>query len=114
MDQDALEALALFVRGDFAADADMRNGGHEDQEAAGQRDVRGDSRAFLGDGLLGNLDKDFLAGLEQVRDDGQVRGLCGAAGHAAAPAIALAALLRALAGASAPAPTAAAITPLLG
>ena len=79
LSEDPLQALALFVGGDLAADADVGDGGHEDQEAAGQRDVGGDARALLGDGLLGDLDQDLLAGLEQVADDGQVGGLRGAA-----------------------------------
>jgi hypothetical protein len=87
-DQDALQPLTLFVGLDLAADADVRDGGHEDQEPAGEGDVRGDARALLGDRLLGNLHQDLLAGLEQVRDDGQVGGLGGTARHAAALSIA--------------------------
>ena len=67
VDENALEAMALFVGGDLAADADVGDGGHEDQEAAGERDVRGDARALLGDGLLGDLDQDLLAGLRAGR-----------------------------------------------
>ena len=74
-DQHALQALALFVGGDFTGDADVVDRGHEDQEAAGQRDVAGDARTFAGDGLLGNLDQNFLPLLQQLADDGQVRGL---------------------------------------
>ena len=88
VDQNPLEALALFVGRDLAADADVGDGGHEDQEAAGQGDVRGDARALLGDGLLGDLDQNLLAGLEQVADDGQIGGLHGAARGAAALALA--------------------------
>jgi hypothetical protein len=65
VDENALEALALLVGGDLAADADVGDGGHEDQEAAGQRDVRGDARALLGDGLLGDLDENLLSGLSR-------------------------------------------------
>ena len=86
--QNPLEAMALFVGGDLAADAHVRDRRHEDQEAAGQRDVAGDARALLGDGLLGDLNQDLLAGLQQVADDGQVGGLHGAArGSAAAVAL---------------------------
>ncbi len=53
----------------------MVDGRHEDEEAAGERDVAGDARALLGDGLLGDLHEDFLARLEQVADGGQVHGL---------------------------------------
>ncbi len=84
VNQNALEALALLVRGDFAADADVGDGGHEDQEAAGEGDMRGDAGALLGDGLLGDLDQNLLAGLEQVADDGQIGGLHGAARGTAA------------------------------
>ena len=74
-DQHALEALALFVGGDFTGDADVVDGGHENQEAARQRDVAGDTRTFAGDGLLGDLDQNFLSLLQELADDGQVRGL---------------------------------------
>ncbi len=65
---DALQALALFVGVDLARDADMIDRRHVDQEAARQRDVAGDARALLADGLLGNLDQDFLAFLQQIGD----------------------------------------------
>ena len=52
VDQNPLQPLALFVGGDFAADADMRHRGHEDQKAPRQGDVRGDARAFLAIGSL--------------------------------------------------------------
>ena len=52
---------------------------------------RGDARALLGDRLLGDLDQNLLPRLEQVADDGHVRGLHGAAGRTSA-AIALGAL----------------------
>src|SRR5580698_1747412 len=106
-DENALEAMALFVGGDFAADADVRDSGHEDQEAAGKSDVRSNARALLGDGLLGDLDKDLLAGLEQVGDDGQIGGLRRAAGHAAALALSALRLVAAAATASAAATIAA-------
>jgi len=70
VDKNALETLALLVGGDFAADADVGDGGHKDQEAAGKGNVRCDARALLGDGLLGDLDENLLAGFEQVADDG--------------------------------------------
>ncbi len=53
----------------------MIHGRHEDQEAAGQRDVAGDARALLGDGLLRDLYQDLLPLLQQVADDGQVGNL---------------------------------------
>ena len=76
-EEDFFEAAAFAVGLDLAGDAGVVDGGHEDQEAAGERDVRGDARALLGDGLLGDLDEDLLAGLQQVADGGQVGGLHG-------------------------------------
>ena len=75
MDQNPLQPLALFVRSDLAAHADVAHRGHEDQEASRQGDMRSNARALFGDGLLGDLNQNLLAGLEQVADDGQVRGL---------------------------------------
>ena len=66
---DALQALALFVGGDLARDADVIHRRHVNQEASGQRDVAGDARALLADGLLGNLDQDLLPFLQQVGDE---------------------------------------------
>ena len=66
--QDALEAQALLVGRDFAGDADVVDGGHVDQEAAGQGDVGGNARAFLAERLLGDLHDDFLAFAEEVGD----------------------------------------------
>ena len=77
-EENFLQAAAFAVGLDLARDAGVVDGGHEDQEAAGERDVRGDARALLGDGLLGDLDENLLAGLEQVADGGQVGGLHGA------------------------------------
>ncbi len=53
----------------------MRNRRHENQKAPRQRDVAGDARALLGDGLLGNLHQDLLPRLQQIGNDRQVRGL---------------------------------------
>ena len=78
-----LQALALFVGGDLARDADVVDRRHEDQEAAGQRDVGGDARAFR-DRLLGDLDEDLLARLQQFGDGRQIGHLRGGAAHAAA------------------------------
>src|ERR1019366_891778 len=80
-EQDFLQAAAFGVGLDFARDAGVVDRGHEDQEAAGECDVRGNARALLGDGLLGDLDQNLLPGLEQIADDGQIGGLHG---HAAA------------------------------
>ena len=88
MSKNPLEALALFVGSNLAAHADMRNRRHEDQKASGQRDVAGDARALLGDRLLGDLNQDFLAWLQQVTDDRQIGGLHGAARRPATIALA--------------------------
>ena len=83
-DDDALQPLTLLFGSDFARDAGVVDGGHVDQEAAGQRDVAGDPRPFLADGLFGNLNQNFLAFLQQVRDLGN--GLVFPAAEAASAA----------------------------
>ena len=62
------QARAIFGGSDFAGNADVVNRWHVDQEAAGQRDVACDARAFLAEGLLGDLDDDVLAGLQHLRN----------------------------------------------
>ena len=42
--------------------------GHVDEVAAGKRDVAGDARALLAERLFRDLDDDFLALLQHVRD----------------------------------------------
>ncbi len=86
-DDEAARGLALFAEKDFfqtaafavgldlAGYAGMVDGGHEDQEAAGERDVAGDASALLGDWLLGDLYEDLLTGLEELTDGGEVGGL---------------------------------------
>ena len=59
--------------GDLARDADVVDGRHVDQEAAGQRDVRGDARALLAQRLLGDLNDDLLAFLQQIGDGRRAR-----------------------------------------
>jgi hypothetical protein len=78
---DLAQAVALLVPHDAARNADVALGGHEHQVAARQRDVRGQARALGADRLLGDLDQDFLVGLQQVLD------LLGAVGLAAPPAV---------------------------
>ena len=73
--QDALQAQALFVAGDLARDAHVLERRHVDHVAAGQRDVRSDARALLAERLLGDLDDDLLAFLQQVGDGRQRRSL---------------------------------------
>ncbi len=65
---DALQPLPLLIRCDLARNSSVVHRRHIHQEPARQRDVAGDARAFLADGLLGNLDQDFLAFLEQIAD----------------------------------------------
>ncbi len=66
--QNPLQAETFVVARDLARDADVIDGRHVHQEAAGQRDVRSDARAFLTQRLLGDLDDDFLAFFQQVAD----------------------------------------------
>ena len=68
--QNALQAQALFVARDLARDAHVFERRHVDHVAARQRDVRGDARALLAERLLGDLNDDFLAFLQQIGDGG--------------------------------------------
>src|SRR6516165_8953074 len=77
MNEDPLQPLPLFIRCDLAADTDVRDRRHEDKEPPWQRNVTRNPSALLGDRLLGNLNENLLAGLQQVADDRQVRGLHG-------------------------------------
>src|SRR5262245_30808525 len=63
---DPLEALALFIGRDLAGHAYVIDGWHVDQIAAGERDVRCDTRALLSKRLLGNLHQDLLTFAKQV------------------------------------------------
>src|SRR3954454_19612595 len=60
--------MALFFRSNFARNARVMDRGHINQIASGQRNVAGDARAFLRDGLFGNLDQTLLAFRRQVPD----------------------------------------------
>ena len=62
------QARAFFRRSDFARDAGVIQRRHVNQETPRQRDVAGDARALLAQRLLGDLDDDFLALLQHVRD----------------------------------------------
>ena len=53
----------------------MIDGRHVHQETAGQRDVRGDARAFLAERFLGDLYDDFLAFAQKVADRRQRRAV---------------------------------------
>ena len=97
-EDDALQALALFFGRNLARHAGVIHRRHVDQEAAGQRDVAGDARAFLADGLLGDLDQNFLAFFEQVADqrngrDSRGGGNAAATASTSPPAVAAAALV---------------------
>src|SRR5437867_1592126 len=60
--QDFLEAMAFLVIVDFPRDAALIGVGQQDEIAAGQGEVGGDTRAFGADGALGHLDDDLAAG----------------------------------------------------
>ena len=67
-DDQLAQALALLAL-DAARDAGRVVGaGQQHQVAAGQRVERGQRRRLVGELLLGDLDQDLLAGLEQVAD----------------------------------------------
>ena len=65
---DAAQAVALFTRLDFAGDADVVHRRHEHQKPAGERSVRRQPRALGAQRLLGDLDDDVLAFLDQLFD----------------------------------------------
>ncbi len=68
--QNALQAQALFVARDLARHAHVFERRHVDHVAPRQRDVRSDARALLPQRLLGDLNDDLLAFLEQIGDGG--------------------------------------------
>ena len=61
--QDRLQAAALTV-GQFARNAGHLVAGDVHEEAAGQRDLRGQARALVPDGVLCHLDEHRIAGVE--------------------------------------------------
>ena len=63
-----LEARALLLVLDAPRDADVIDRRHVDEEAARQRDVAGDARAFAGDGVLRHLHDDLLPFAQQIGD----------------------------------------------
>ena len=73
--QDALQPAALLIARNLARHADVVHGGHINQKAARQGDVRGDARAFLPQRLFGDLDDNLLAFLQQIADGG-AGGFC--------------------------------------
>src|SRR5581483_3755434 len=90
---DALQPLALFVAGNLARDADVIHRRHINQKASRQRDVAGDAGALFADGLLCDLDEDFLPFFQQVGDFRSRSALDVAAGAHPASATAAAAAL---------------------
>src|SRR5215467_3783606 len=65
---DAPQACPLLARLDLARDADVVDGRHEDQEPSGHSDMRGQPGALGPEGLLDDLDQDFLAFFQQFLD----------------------------------------------
>ena len=66
--QNALQAQPFFIAGDLARNAHVFERRHVHHVAPRQRDVRSDARALLPQRLLGDLDDDLLAFLEQIGD----------------------------------------------
>ena len=60
--------LADILVFDLSGYADMIRQGHEDKIAAGQGNVTGQAGPLGADGLLGDLDQNVLAFLEQIVD----------------------------------------------
>ena len=69
-DNDALQALALFVGRDLARDAGVVDGRHVDEEAARQCDVAGDASALFAYGFFRDLDENFLTFFQKIADQG--------------------------------------------
>ncbi len=65
----AAESRAIVGAGDFARNADVIDGRHVNQETARESDVTGDARALLAERFLGDLDDDFLTGLEHFGNE---------------------------------------------
>ena len=65
---DAAQPVALVARLDLARDADVIDRRHEHEKAAGQRGVRRQARALGAERLLGDLDDDLLAFLQELFD----------------------------------------------
>ena len=59
--------------------------GHVDEEAAGERDLRGDARTLGGDRLLGDLDDQVLAALENVLNRRRLGAADDGGGHRRPP-----------------------------
>src|SRR5215469_2624036 len=63
------QTRAFFGGSDFARHAGVVERGHVNEEASGKSDVAGDAGALLAERLLGDLNDDFLAGLQQIGDE---------------------------------------------
>ena len=66
--QNSLQPVPFFIARDLARNAQVIDARHVDHVASRQRDVRSDARALLAQRLFGNLNDDFLAGLQQIGD----------------------------------------------
>ena len=66
--EDLAQAPPLLLLFDAAADAHVVHRGHEHQRPARQGDVGGDPGALGAHGVLGHLDQDVLARLQQIPD----------------------------------------------
>src|SRR5207302_9755970 len=67
---DAFQALSLFLRRDLARHARVIHGRHVNQETSWQRDVAGDASALFSDRFLGDLNQNLLAFFQQIADQG--------------------------------------------
>ena len=65
---DVPQAQALLFGRDLAGNADVMNRRHVDQVSSRQSDVRSDASAFVAQRLFGDLDKNLLTFLEQLRN----------------------------------------------
>src|SRR5208282_2622453 len=81
----ALQPLPFFLRRNLARHAGVIYRRHEDQKASRQRNVTGDTRAFLRNRLLGDLDQHFLPFFEQFADLRHYRVLAAAEAPSSAP-----------------------------
>src|SRR5262249_20118798 len=91
---------------DFARDAGVIESRHVYKVATGERDVAGDARAFLAQGLLGDLNDDFLALLEHVGDERHAARLRPVMPAVTVPVLRTAAAVVAIAASTAPTTTA--------
>ena len=67
------QSLPRLALADLPAHAHALGERHVDEEPAGQRDLRGDARSLRGDRLLGDLNDQVLAALENILDRRRLR-----------------------------------------